>query len=267
MTRTTEEKRGILLVAFGTSYPEAAIAFDNIEKMVKMEFPGVEVQWAYTSKIIRKILYTRGVHINSPSEALAKMGDEGFTHVAVQSLHIIPGEEYDNLNLTVQAFKNMPKGLVSAALGTPLLFLHADIQKMASFIHQTFYSYVDEKRALLLMGHGTSHPSNIFYPGFQYYLNQKSDRFFMATIDGFPELKHILPVLKEKGINKVTLTPFLSVAGDHARNDMNGNEEHSWKSILRNEGFEVDIIQKGLAEYSEVVSIWVEHLREAYSKL
>ncbi len=267
MTRTTEKKRGIILVAFGTSYPEAAIAFDNIEKIVKSEFPDEEVQWAYTSKIIRKILSTRGVHINSPSEALAKMGDRGFTHVAVQSLHIIPGEEYNNLKLTVQAFKNIPKGFEAAELGTPLLFLHADIQKMASFIHQTFCSYVNDNSALLLMGHGTSHPSNIFYAGFQHYLNEKSDKYFLATIDGYPELKHILPILKENGFQKVTLTPFLSVAGDHAKNDMDGIEEHSWKSILLKEGFEVEVIQKGLAEYNEVVNIWVQHLREVCDKL
>lgn len=267
MSRTKHKKLGILLVAFGTSYPEAAIAFDNIEKMVKMEFPGVEIQWAYTSKIIRKILSTRGIHINSPSEALAKMGDEGFTHVAVQSLHIIPGEEYDNLKLTVQAFKNIPKGLEVAELGTPLLYLHADNQKMVSFIHKTFETYVDKNSALILMGHGTSHPSNIFYPGFQYYLNQKSDKYFIATIDGYPELKHILPILKERAIRKVILTPLLSVAGDHAKNDMDGIEEYSWKSILLKEGFTVDVIQKGLAEYNEVVDIWVEHLKEAFNKL
>ncbi|SMO80868.1 sirohydrochlorin cobaltochelatase [Saccharicrinis carchari] len=267
MTKKTEQKRGILLVAFGTSHSEAAIVFEHIENRVKIEFPDAEVHWAYTSKIIRKILSARGRHINSPSQALAKMGDEGFTHVAVQSLHIVPGEEYDNLKLTVQAFKKIPKALAAVELGTPLLFLHTDIQKMAAIVHQTFGKYTDNSSVLILMGHGTSHASNVFYPGFQYYLSKKSDSYFMATIDGYPELRHIVPDLKKKGIKKVTLAPFLSVAGDHAKNDMAGKGEHSWKSILLKEGFVVDIIQKGLAEYQEVVNIWLEHLKVAYSKL
>ncbi len=265
--KKTEPKKGILLVTFGTSYPEACVAFDAIEKQVKTTFPGVEVRWAYTSEIIRKILKKRGEQIDSPAGALAKMGDEGFTHVAVQSLHIIPGEEYHNLKLTVDAFNKMPKGIQEAELGTPLLFSHSDNQKLATFITNQFIAKTGKNSGLLLMGHGTHHAANIYYPGFQYYLAEKSDKFFIGTVEGYPALEQIIPQLKAKGITKLVLTPFMSVAGVHAQNDMAGAEDDSWKSILEKEGFETEIVMKGLAEYDEVIAIWMEHLKEVYAKL
>ncbi len=262
-----ETKKGILLVTFGSSYPEAQHAFANIEKQVKAEFPEVEIRWAYTSKIIRKILSKRGEQINSPAEALAKMGEEGFTHVAVQSLHVIPGEEYENLALTVKAFNSMPKSVQVAKLGMPLLFLDADNQKLVNFLDAEFKNKIDQNGALLFMGHGTHHHSNIYYPGFQYYLSQKSDKFFLGTVEGYPGLEQVISQLKARGIKKVLLTPFMTVAGDHAQNDMAGSEDDSWKSVLEKEGFTVETILKGLAEYDEVVDIWVEHLKEVYKKL
>ncbi len=262
-----EIKKGILLVTFGTSYPEARVAFNNIEEQVKKEFPDVEVRWAYTSKIIRNILKKRGEEIDSPSEALAKMGEDGFTHVAVQSLHVIPGEEYENLKITVEAFNKIPKGLQVAKMGTPLLYLDSDNQSLAAFINHKFYNKLDDTSAVLLMGHGTHHQSNIYYPGFQYYLSQQSDRFYLGTVEGYPMLEQIIPVLKEKGIKKVVLTPFMTVAGDHAQNDMAGNEDDSWESILKKEGFETEVILKGLAEYDEVVNIWIGHLKKVFNEL
>lgn len=265
--KKAEDKKGILLVTFGSSYPETRVAFENIDKIVKAEFPDVEIRWAYTSKIIRKILKKRGENIDSPAEALAKMGEDGFTHVAVQSLHIIPGEEYDNLKHTVEVFNGMPKGIKKAEIGTPLLFLDHDHMQLADALHQQFKRKLNSKTAVLFMGHGSHHQSNIYYPGFEYYLKQKSDRYFVGTVEGFPLLDSILPQLKSKGIKKVILTPFMSVAGDHARNDMAGSEEDSWKNILEKEGFNTEIDMIGLAEYDDVVGIWVEHLKAICQEL
>ena len=88
------KKVGILLVAFGSSEPSAQVCFENIDKKVKATYSGIPVRWAYTSTIIRNKLAKQGKHLDSPEVALAKMQDEGFTHVAVQSLHTIGGEEY-----------------------------------------------------------------------------------------------------------------------------------------------------------------------------
>ncbi|MFV0441673.1 MAG: sirohydrochlorin cobaltochelatase [Lachnospirales bacterium] len=209
---------------------------------------------------IRKIIKKRGKQVDSPAEALAKLGEDGYTHVAVQSLHVIPGTEYEDLKRTVEAFNKMPKGIEVAKLSTPLLFSDDDNKNLADFIDNKFKTTIDKNSALLLMGHGSHHIANIYYPGFQYYLTQKSKQYYLGTIEGYPTIEQVIPQLKEKNIKKVILTTFLTVAGDHAQNDMAGDDDESWKSILEKEGFEVEIIMKGLAEYHEVVDVWIKHL-------
>ena len=100
------KKVGILLVAFGSSEDSAQVSFENIDKKVKAAYPGIDVRWAYTSHIIRHKLAKAGKLLDSPAVALAKMMDEQFTHVAVQSLHTIIGAEYDDLRRTVESFKD-----------------------------------------------------------------------------------------------------------------------------------------------------------------
>lgn len=257
----SEPKNGILLVTFGTSIPRAQEAFRHIEEKVRQAFPETEIRWAYTSNIIRNKLRRQGTNIDSPTEALAKMGAKGFTHVAVQSLHMIPGEEFENLARTVRAFHHIPKGLQEVRLGTPLLTTHEDNLRMSRFIEEEFGSLTGKHEALVFMGHGTHHHANIHYPAFQYYLNRQNDRIFLGTVEGFPELEDVLPVLEEEGIKEITLLPFMTVAGDHAINDMAGEEEDSWKSQLESKGYTVQPILKGLAEYEEVVDIWIDHLK------
>ncbi len=262
-----ESKTGILLISFGTSYSNAQKALDNIEDEVKKSFPNTEVRWAFTSNFIRKKLKKQGKYIDSPAEALAKMANDGFSKIAVQSLHIIPGEEYENLAKTVEAFNQMPKNAEAVLIGHPLLYYHDDIAKVVDSIEAILPKEIKKGDALLFMGHGTHHMSNIYYPGVQYYLWQKSPLFFLATVEGYPELGDVLPKLKENKVKTVWLMPFMSLAGDHAQNDMAGNEPDSWKSILEAEGYEVKTIMSGLGEYDSIVAIWIEHLKKIIDEL
>ena len=133
------KKVGILLVAFGSSELSAQVSFENIDKKVKATYAGIPVRWAYTSTIIRKKLAKQGKHLDSPEVALAKMQDEGFTHVAVQSLHTIGGEEYHDLRRTVGAFKMMG-GFKRVVLGYPLLSTQEDMQGAVDAILTTMES-------------------------------------------------------------------------------------------------------------------------------
>ena len=264
--QTNSPKKGILLITFGTSYPEARKAFDNIEGQVKNHWPEVDVFWAYTSGFIRKKLAKQGIQIDSPSEALAKMGEAGYTHIAAQSLHIIPGSEFHDVVRTVKGFTQVQKGLEKTTMGRPLVSKHEDLERVARFFTEQFPIATNDE-AVVLMGHGTHHDANVYYPGFQYYLNDLSDRHYVATVEGYPSLDNVIKQLKKEHTQKVTLTPFMSVAGDHAQNDMAGEEKDSWKSQLEAEGFEVNIVMKGLAEYDEVVDIWMDHLNEVFDEL
>jgi sirohydrochlorin cobaltochelatase len=253
------KKVGILLVAFGSSKASAQVSFENIDKKIREAYPGIPVRWAYTSSIIRKKLAKQGKHLDSPEMALAKMQDEKFTHVAVQSLHTIGGAEYHDLRRTVGAFKMMG-GFQKLILGYPLMATQEDMQRIVDAVLSTIPKDRQKDEAVVLMGHGTHHPSNAFYAALMFQLQLKDPNIFVGTVEGYPEIDLIKGLLLKKNIKKTYLMPFMSVAGDHAKNDMAGEENDSWKSILTKAGIKSVPILKGTAEYDVFVDIWVDHV-------
>jgi sirohydrochlorin cobaltochelatase len=254
------KKVGILLVAFGSSEASAQVSFENIDQKTKAAFPDIPVRWAYTSTIIRKKLAKQGQYLDSPEMALAKMMDEGFTHVAVQSLHTIGGEEYHDLRRTVEGFKLMG-GFQRIILAYPLLATQEDMQRAVGGILDTIPKERKEDEAVILMGHGTPHPSNAFYAALMFQLQLKDPNIFVGTVEGYPDVDLIKELVLKKNIKKAYLMPFMSVAGDHAKNDMAGDEADSWKSIFTKAGIQCVPILKGTAEYDVFVDMWVDHLR------
>lgn len=252
-------KKGILLVAFGSSEASAQVSFANIDKKVKEAYPGIPVRWAYTSYIIRKKLAKQGKLLDSPEVALAKMQDEKFTHVAVQSLHTIGGAEYHDLCRTVGAFKMMG-GFERVILGYPLMSSQEDMQRIVAAILQTIPKERQKNEAVVLMGHGTHHPSNAFYAALMFQLQLKDPNVYVGTVEGYPQVDLIKDLVLKKKIKKAYLMPFMSVAGDHAKNDMAGAEDDSWMSILTKAGVACVPILKGTAEYDNFADIWVSHL-------
>lgn len=259
-------KTGILLVAFGTSIPEAQIAFQNIDEKVKAAFPNTPVRWAYTSFMIRKKLAKQGRYLDSPEVALAKMMDERFTHVAIQSLHTILGKEFHALSTNAQHFADMTDGIEHLQVGDPLLATDADIKRVVDVIMESIPLKRNPEDAVVLMGHGTAHPSNAFYAALMFRLQQKDPNIFVGTVDYFPKIDEIKRMLSRTKIKKAYLMPFMSVAGDHARKDMIGDREDSWKSILTRAGIQCVPVLKGTAEYDGFVRIWVDHLKQAMSR-
>jgi sirohydrochlorin cobaltochelatase len=254
------QKVGILLVAFGSSESSAQVSFENIDKKVKAAYSGIPIRWAYTSHIIRKKLAKQGKQLDSPEMALAKMQDEGFTHVAVQSLHTIGGSEYHDLRRTVGAFKNMG-GFQRVILGYPLLSTQEDMQRAVNAILEIIPKKRKKNEGVVLMGHGTHHPSNAFYAALMFQLQLKDPNIFVGTVEGYPDVDLIKELLLKKKIKKAYLMPFMSVAGDHAKNDMAGDEDDSWKTIITNAGIQCVPILKGAAEYDVFVDMWVDHLK------
>jgi len=254
------KKVGILLVAFGSSEASAQISFENIGKKVKSAYPNIPTRWAYTSTIIRKKLAKQGEYLDSPEVALAKMMDEGFTHVAVQSLHTIGGSEYHDLRRTVGAFKSMGE-FQRIILGYPLLATQDDMERAVQAILATIPKERKKNEAVVLMGHGTHHPSNAFYAALMFQVQLKDPNIFIGTVEGYPEVDLMKELLLRKKIKKAYLMPFMSVAGDHAKNDMASDEEDSWKSIFTKAGIQCVPILKGTAEYDVFVDMWVDHLQ------
>ncbi len=253
------KKIGILLVAFGSSEASAQVSFENIDKKVKAAYPKIPVRWAYTSSIIREKLAKQGKDLDSPEVALAKMQDEKFTHVALQSLHTIGGAEYHDLRRTVSGFKTMG-GFQNIILGYPMIATQKDMARAVDAILATIPQQRKKKEAVVLMGHGTHHPSNAFYAALMFQLQLQDPNVFVGTVEGYPEVGLIKDLMLKKKIKKAYLLPFMSVAGDHAKNDMAGDEEDSWKSIFTKAGIQCETVLKGTAEYDQFVDIWVDHL-------
>jgi sirohydrochlorin cobaltochelatase len=257
----SEKGPAILLVTFGTSIPSAQAAFDNIEEAVKAEFPGVPVKWAYTSYIIREKLAKSGRELDSPEVALAKLMDEGYSRVAVQSLHIMPGAEFHDLRISAGAFKGMTDGFKQLLVGYPALSTSEDLSKAVDAIFSIIPKERKPDEAVVLMGHGTHHPSNTVYEAMMYRLQRRDPNVYMGTVEGTPSLKDVKGMLLSKGVKKAYLLPFMSVAGDHTVNDLAGDEDDSWKRVLTGAGIQCVPVIKGLAEYDAFVDIWLDHLK------
>ena len=176
-------KKGILLVTFGTSIPEAQTAFENIERRAKAAFPRFPIRWAYTSSIIRHKLAKEGKQLDSAEVALAKMMDEEFTHVAVQSLHTIGGQEYHDLRRNAHAFAQMAGGFDRIVVGYPLLATEHDMERVTEILLRVIPPERRKQDAVVLMGHGTHHPSNAFYAALMYHLQRRDPNVFVGTVE------------------------------------------------------------------------------------
>ena len=241
-----EIKSAMLVVSFGTSVPQARKAIDNLVETVKNEFPSVDVRLSFTSNIIRrKILKEQGHFIPNPSQALAQLNDEGYSHVIVIPTHMIPGEEYDEIKDVVESFGSMSGkfGFNELVLCRPSLDGVKDCERIADILIKRFEQQLkDKETAIVLMGHGTpEHFANSQYLQLQLALNQKAyGRFFIGTVEAAPMIDDVLADLKRhQEIKKLVLSPLMIVAGDHAHNDLAGKDDpDSWLNILKKNGYD-----------------------------
>lgn len=264
---TGRKGRGILLVAFGTSEPGARGALERIEDGIRKAFPDSVVRLSYTSGIIRrKILREEGLAVDSPLLALAKMQDEGFSSVTVQSLHVMPGEEYHQIEELVRSLGSIggKYGFPGLSLGKPLLDSLGDYGKMTDLLREEYGSLGEGGGAVVFMGHGTDHWANASYSQMQFFFDEAGLPFVMGTVEGFPGIEQVKRRLAAIRPSGVTLVPFMVVAGDHARNDMSDESApDSWISMLRKEGYSVRVLLKGLGECAGLPGLFAGHIREA----
>ena len=251
-------KKAILVVSYGSTYPEAVHnAIEATEADIQAAFPAYDVRRAFTGDRIRKSLAAQGILSDSPAEALARLADDGYTSVFVQPTHIISGGEYEKIAAAVEACRDR---FTQIALGTPLLHTTADIEAICRFFHSHYDQTGD---ALLIMGHGSDHPSNQLYSDFaQTARSLGFSNMHIATLEASPNLDDLIPHLQATGCHHVTITPLLFTAGGHACRDMAGDDETSWKSRLENAGFTVYPVVRGLGEYDDIRHLYVLHLQK-----
>ncbi len=260
-------KQAILLVAFGTSKPEARVAFENIDRLARSRFPQKEIRWAYTSSMIRRKLAKQGEFLDSPLVALAKLQEEKYTHVAVQSLHIAAGAEYHDLAKTVASFRTGPNAFQDIALGKPLIVRRSDLDSVVKALLDSLPAR-DPGDAVVMMGHGNSTGRNdMLFLAADAAFREADPAAMLATVEGQPNLTDVTDRLEQVKAKRALLVPFMSVAGDHARNDLAGPEEDSWRSVISALGIECIPVLKGMGEYDVVVTVWLDHLQSALDSL
>ncbi|MDY4692051.1 MAG: sirohydrochlorin cobaltochelatase [Blautia sp.] len=254
--------KAILVVSFGTSHNDTReVTIDAIEHDIQDAFPEYAVYRAWTSKmIIRKLKERDNIHINNVKEAMEQMRSDGITDVLVQPTHVINGIENDQMKEDVLSFKN---DFHSVSFGTPLLTSEQDNIDVIEAVAAEF-SDLQPNEALVLMGHGTTHYANSIYAALDYTFKDKGYKnIFLGTVEAYPSMETLMKMVKEYAPDRVILAPFMIVAGDHAKNDMAGDDPDSWYNRFLSAGFSVKPVIKGLGQYPGIRRIFVEHLKAA----
>lgn len=263
-------KKAILVVSFGTTYADTRTAtIDAVAEKIKMAYPEYDVRQAYTSRIIIKRLADRdGIKMDTEKQALEKLKNEGYREVIVQPLHIEPGDEYEKVSRIVEQYADN-KVFDKIVLSRSLLYFmgqegRPDDYAEAISAVQKQLPKMEKHTAVVLMGHGGPHPSNAAYATLQLKLQDAGmNNMFVYTVEGYPDFEQLVEKLKANKFKKVVLMPFMVVAGDHASNDMAGDEKDSAKSQLKAAGFEVEVYLHGLGENPAIQNIYVQHVKDA----
>ena len=288
------EKKAVVLAVFGTSHESALPGILNIRAQVQKELPGIPVRLAFTSNIVRRIWQERrqnpayaGQHPEVPGEILnvkgplatiADLQDEGYAWIVVQPTHISSGEEFADLAAYVQGLnsiktvkkRNMP--FKKILLGRPALGTHGieheyrqDIEQMAAILAPDVEKAAKAGRALVYFAHGNEHYSTGVYLEFEQVMRRRYPgvRIHVAMVEGFPDKERLFAELAADKTGKVLLKPFMTVAGDHAKNDMAGPDPDSLKSLLEARGINVAVSLVGLGESDAFAAIFARHARDA----
>ena len=275
----------ILAVSFGTSFNDSRVAdIKGIEDALQEANPDWSVRRAFTAQIIINHVQARdGEKIDNVDQALERAVDNGVKNLVVQPTHLMHGAEYDEL---VEAVENYKDKFETVKIAEPLLgevgadadAVNSDKETVAKAltaeaVKDAGYDSLDAAKedgtAFVFMGHGTSHTAKVSYSQMQTQMKDLGyDNVFIGTVEGEPEetsCESVIDAVEKAGYKKVVLRPLMVVAGDHANNDMAGDDDDSWLSMFKASGkFDsVDTQITGLGEIKDIQQIYVDHTAEA----
>ena len=258
-----EAKPVILVVSFGTSYNDNRdLSIGAVEQAIQAAYPDWEVRRAFTAQTIIDILDERdGIDIDNVTEAMDRLVADGVKKVVIQPTHVMNGYEYDDVVAEIAPYADQFEGF---AVGAPLLTSIEDYEAVTEALLADNEYVGSEDTAIVYMGHGTEHFANATYSQMQLMMQAAGyENVFVGTVEGFPALDNVMASVTAFGAEKVVLYPFMVVAGDHANNDMAGDEEDSWKTAFTNAGFEVECVLEGMGQNPAIQAVYVEHVQAA----
>lgn len=278
----------LLVVSFGTSFNDSRVAdIKGIEDALKEAYPDWSVRRAFTAQIIINHVQARDdEHIDNVEQALERAVSNGVKNLVVQPTHLMKGAEYDELMEALEGYKDK---FESVAVAEPLLgdvgsdatVINEDKKEVATALTDTAVAAAgfdsldaakEDGTAFVFMGHGTSHTAKVSYSQMQTQMEELGyDNVFIGTVEGEPEetsCEAVIEAVKEAGYKKVILRPLMVVAGDHASNDMAGEDEDSWLSMFNASGaFEsVDTQVEGLGRIEAIQNLYVAHAGAAMNQ-
>ena len=277
----------LLVVSFGTSFNGSRAAdIKGIEDALQAAYPDWSVRRAFTAQIIINHVQARdGEKIDNMDQALDRAVANGVKNLVVQPTHLMHGAEYDEMCEAIDEYKDK---FESVSIAEPLLgevgadaaVINADKEAVAKAVtaaavkdagFDSLDAAAEEKVAFVFMGHGTSHTAKVSYSQMQTTMQTLGyDNVFIGTVEGEPEdtsCEAVIEAVKAAGYTKVILRPLMVVAGDHANNDMAGDEEDSWKSVLNKEGYETECVLEGLGQIPAIRELYVQHTKAAMDSL
>lgn len=275
----------LLVVSFGTSFNESRVLdIGGIERKLQESFPGWSVRRAFTAQIIINHVQARdGERIDNMDQALQRAADNQVKYLVIQPTHLMHGAEYDELKESADRYADKFEKIVIAEpllgqVGSEGTETNEDKKVVAeavtaAAVEKAGYNSTEEAAedgtAFVFMGHGTSHTAKITYTQMQTQMAELGyENVFIGTVEGEPEetsCEAVIDAVKEAGYKKVVLRPLMVVAGDHANNDMAGDEEDSWKSTFEASGYfeKIDCQIEGLGRIPEVEDLYVQHTQDA----
>ena len=255
-----QRKEALVLLTFGSTYDQPKDPLEPVLSILKKQRPQLPVFTAYTANRVVSHMREQGKEVRTPAQVLADLSSQGYTHVVMQSLHVTPGKEYAMASDIATRFNALPKGITQVDMGLPLIGSHQDAEALAETLVASLPAARKKGEAVIYVGHGAEDPvGSLAYPALAYFLRQIDPHLFVGTIEGPFDLESILKQVKASKAKTVWLTPLLTVVGDHASNDIFGDEDDSWKQTFAKAGLTVKTIPQGLAFVPGVAEIWARH--------
>ena len=257
----------LMVVSFGTSYNDnRRMTVGAIEDAIEKAFPDYSVRRAFTSQIIIDHVKSRDNEIiDNVTEALDRAEKNGVKRLVIQPTHLMNGLEYTDL---VNEVAERSDAFEKVSIAEPLLTSDEDFKAVMTAITEATAEYDDGETAICFMGHGTEADSNQIYAKMQDLLTESGyENYFVGTVEATPSLEDVLAKVQAGEYKKVVLEPLMIVAGDHANNDMAGDEDDSWKKTFEDAGYEVTCLVRGLGELEPIQQLFVQHAQAAVVNL
>lgn len=253
-------EKHVILTAFGTS-TQARTTYDHLHGLITPQFPDCQLHWTYTSPVIRRNINKNGAsHIYSLPELISQLNGGSKNQIVIQSMHVLPGHEFHRMVSEGQQLS------IPNAIGMPLLSTPDDYHRVSDCLLPLMAS--NKKRAVVILGHGTTHPCWTAYPALERTLRKRAgSHIFVEALENYPYSGTAIDDIIASGYQEILLIPFLMVAGMHFLRDISGNSPQSWESLCSQNNIRLYLHDQGLGMLPGIADIFSDHIRQAFGSL